>query len=90
MFSDLPQMSALLAQSDGLPIGKALFGAVFFGGVAIFSLFGLFASNEDLKQLAGIIGTENPRTARVVCGLGAVVGAVFAVVSALALTGSLS
>lgn len=88
MRSDVLQISALVAQAGELPAVKALMMALFFGGVAVFSLFGLLASEAELRQLAGVIGTEDPRVARVVCGLSLVVGTLATVVSVAALFGA--
>jgi hypothetical protein len=45
-----------------------------FAPVAGLSLVGLFASRKRLESMAGIIGTKNPLVARIVCGLGFLLG----------------
>lgn len=80
-------IAALFAQSSEFPVGTALSGLLFFGPVGAFSTVCLFASDETLRGYASIIGTKNPLAARAVCGIGAVVGFLFAIVSGLALLG---
>jgi hypothetical protein len=85
-------MLALLAQADGsgsLPQGKAIAMILFFGAVTVISLVGLFASKKSLESMAGIIGTKNPMVARIVCGLGFLVGAGAVFVTTLSLLGKL-
>ena len=50
---------------------------------------GLFASKKSLESKAGIIGTKNPMAARVVCGLGFLVGTGAVFVPILSLVGKL-
>ena len=45
---------------------KALLGVVFFAAIGIISLFGVLASEEEIHVMAGFIGTEDPRLARIV------------------------
>ncbi|MND03825.1 hypothetical protein D3C83_238290 [compost metagenome] len=40
------------------------------------SAVGLFASNEKLVAMANIIGTQNPKVARIVCVIGLALGIV--------------
>ena len=70
-------------------MGKGIAMIAFFGGVAIVSTFGLFASNATLEKMSGIIGTKNPIVARIVCGMAAVVGFNPMFVAVLALLGKL-
>lgn len=85
-------MLDLFAQANNsgrLPPGKAVAMIVFFGAVAVVSLVGLFASKKSLESMAGIIGTKNPLAARIVCGLGLLVGAGAVFVTTLSLLGKL-
>ena len=85
-------MLALLGQANGswgLPQGKAIAMILFFGAIMLTSLVGIFASSQSLKSMAGIIGTKNPRVARMVCGLGFVVGLVAVFATLLSLLGEL-
>jgi len=75
------------AQANGFPAGKALIGLLAFGAVGIFSALCLFASDATLRGYASFIGTQKPGVARIVCGIGAVVGFLLATVSGLALLG---
>ncbi len=90
MNSQFFQTAVVIAQSSGSFGLRSILFVLFFGGVGIFSLFGVLASDEELRNLAGVIGTENPRTARVVCGIGVAVGLLFAGVGVLAAIGVLS
>ena len=81
-------MPMLFAESD-LPIEKTIAIIVFFGAVALLSLVGLFAPRKTLVSMAGIIGTKNPLFARIVCGLGLVVGIGAVFVATLKLLGKL-
>ena len=82
---------ALIAQAPDtrLPLGKGIAMIAFFGGVAIVSTSGLFASNRILEKMSGIIGTKKPIVARIVCGLAAFVGFGAVFVTVLALLGKL-
>lgn len=82
---------ALFAQTKdaGLPPEKAVLMLLFFGAVGAVSTVGLFSSRTTLESLAGVIGTKNPLVARVVCGVGVVVGVVAVLVSTLSLLGKL-
>lgn len=55
---------------------KALFGVVFFLAIALFATRHAFASNDHLSSphVAKITGVSNPRIARAVCVVCAVVG----------------
>ncbi len=56
-----------------------------FGGVAFWiSLRGLRASPEKLAAMAGHIGTKNPKTARLVCWIGLILGGVTFVAGGIA------
>ena len=55
--------------ASSLPAGKAVAMIKSFGGVAIVSLVGLFASNATLKSMSSVIGAENPLVARIVCAV---------------------
>ena len=81
----------LFAQTKGsdLPVGTAIAMLLFFGAVGVVSLAGLFASNETLASMAGVIGTKNPLVARIVCALGLLVGGVAVLVTGLSLAGVL-
>jgi hypothetical protein len=81
----------VFAQSaaNEFPKGTAIGIIVFFGAVALVSLAGLFASKDTLASMAEVIGTKNPTAARVVCGLGLLVGVVAVFVGSLALLGKL-
>jgi len=57
------------------PLGMFVLGLLM---VAI-SATGLFASNEKLIRMRGIIGVKNPTVARVVCVFGLVLGSFFVV-----------
>ena len=83
MSSDL--LSALFAQTaNNRPLDlRAIAAIVFFGCVGIVSLFGLFASNETLESMSGIIGTKKPLVARIICGIGALLS-LFLIISAVA------
>ncbi len=83
-------MLTLFAQSTNsaaLPPGKAVAMIVFFGTVAVVSVVGLLASRRSLESMAGIIGTKNPLVARIVCGLGVLVGGFAVTASVLSLLG---
>ena len=77
----------LFAQDTALPRGKALLGILFFGAVGVISLFGVLASADELQKMAGIIGTDKPHVARIVCAIAAVVGFGGALVFLLSLLG---
>ena len=76
-------MFQLFAQSgsEPLPVGTAIAMVVFCGGIAVTSLAGLFASNAKLESMSSVIGTKNPLTARIVCGVGALFGIAGVVIS---------
>ncbi len=84
-------LHTLIAQTPDtrLPMGKGIAMIAFFGGVAIVSTFGLFASNRLLEKMSGVIGTKKPIVARIVCGLAAFVGIMAVFVTVLALLGEL-
>jgi hypothetical protein len=83
--------AVLFAQTEdkGFPKGKAIAMLAFFGAADVVSVLGLFASTERLKAMAGVIGTDNPMVARVVCFIAVLVCSGAVLVSVLALVGML-
>jgi hypothetical protein len=80
----------LLAQSStAMPQGKAVMMVVFFGAVALFSIFCSFAPSSTLEKFAGVIGTSNPMVARAVCVMGALIGFFGAAAGVMSLMGML-
>jgi len=77
----------LAEQTSGLPAGKAFAMIVFFGAVALFATVALFLPSAALRGLAGVIGTQNPLVARIVCLLCALVGWGAVVLAAASLAG---
>lgn len=82
------QNVALLAESS-LPVGKGIGMVLFFGGVGLFSTIAAFQPSRTLHEWASVIGTKNPRVARTVCALGAIVGWGAVAVAVAALMGGL-
>ncbi|MGC1717934.1 MAG: hypothetical protein WA746_03005 [Isosphaeraceae bacterium] len=61
-----------------------------FGALDVVALFGVLASAAELQRMAGIIGTDKPHVARIVCAIAAVIGFGFAFVFLISLLGGIS
>jgi len=81
----------LFAESSPLPVGEAVTMILFFGAVAMFATRYAFASDDLLSSpsVAKLVGSKNPRVARVCCVIGAVVGWGAVVAACSSLSGAL-